>query len=445
MLDFYLTLASYFGLATLLIVGLFFNRHFFLTLFLVKPFIDMTVNVNIIGEFNALEISGVFSALLLLIKYLNKPISYPTFNEIWIWIFIGLQIFSFFLNVSVDTRSIFISTKVYLKMLNSYLIYFMAAIEMFENFKKRVNLIKVIWLTTLAAGVITILVFALGLSNFDTTRGVVRYNGLYNDPGTPSYLSVICLLFCNLYFSITLKKPNHFFKFLKVLTLGVTGVILVITMTKSALVMFLIYVIMWYGIYEKHMFLIIPALAISIYLSFSLSDDLNTRFETEINYVDSGGDADAAKSIGTGRVNRWETLFDVYFNELGPVNQLFGTSKHWMAHNQYIAYLMQVGIVGLTIFLIFLIRFIVKLFTIYHKTHNPSVFAAYTLLIMYVFYAFTVHPFDYTTLLWYLMILLSMINVYDVHQMRLRHQKIKELNESNLLLKKTQLNINNIR
>lgn len=57
----------------------------------------MTVNVNIIGEFNALEISGVFSALLLLIKYLNKPISYPTFNEIWIWIFIGLQIFSFFL------------------------------------------------------------------------------------------------------------------------------------------------------------------------------------------------------------------------------------------------------------------------------------------------------------------------------------------------------------
>ncbi|HQO88236.1 MAG TPA: hypothetical protein PKX84_11330, partial [Bacteroidia bacterium] len=62
-----------------------------------------------------------------------------------------------------------------------------------------------------------------------------------------------------------------------------------------------------------------------------------------------------------------------------------------------------------------------------------------------VFYAFTGHPFDYTTLLWYLMILLSMINVYDVHQMRLRHQKIKELNESNLLLKKTQLNINNIR
>ncbi len=198
MLDFYLTIASYLGLAVIVIVGLFFNRHFFLTLFIVKPFIDMTVNVSVIGDFNALEVSGVFSALILLIKYLNKPIAYPTFNEIWIWIFIGLQLLAFFLNVSADTRSIFISTKVYLKMLNSYLVYFLAAIEIFENFKQRVNLVKIVWLTALFAGLITILVFALGLSNFDTTKGVVRYNGLYNDPGTPSYLSVICLLFCNL-------------------------------------------------------------------------------------------------------------------------------------------------------------------------------------------------------------------------------------------------------
>ncbi len=204
--------------------------------------------------------------------------------------------------------------------------------------------------------------------------------------------------------------------------------------------MFLVYVIMWYGIYERHLFLIVPALLISIYFSFSLSDDLNTRFETEINYVDSGGDAEAAKSMGTGRVNRWETLLDVYFNELGPMNQLFGTSKHWMAHNQYIAYLMQVGIVGLTVFLIFLIRFIVKLYSIYHRTRNPSVYAAFTLLIMYVFYAFTGHPFDYTTLLWYLMILLSMINVYEVHQMRNKQQKLKAITDKNFLLNKTQLN-----
>lgn len=440
MLDFYLTIASYLGLAVIVIVGLFINRHFFLTLFIVKPFIDMTVNVSVIGDFNALEVSGVFSALILLIKYLNKPIAYPTFNEIWIWIFIGLQLLAFFLNVSADTRSIFISTKVYLKMLNSYLVYFLAAIEIFENFKQRVNLVKIVWLTALFAGLITILVFALGLSNFDTTKGVVRYNGLYNDPGTPSYLSVICLLFCNLYFKIAQKKPNHFFQFIRILTLAVTAVILVITMTKSALLMFLVYVIMWYGIYERHLFLIVPALLISIYFSFSLSDDLNTRFETEINYVDSGGDAEAAKSMGTGRVNRWETLLDVYFNELGPMNQLFGTSKHWMAHNQYIAYLMQVGIVGLTVFLIFLIRFIVKLYSIYHRTRNPSVYAAFTLLIMYVFYAFTGHPFDYTTLLWYLMILLSMINVYEVHQMRNKQQKLKAITDKNFLLNKTQLN-----
>lgn len=85
-----------------------------------------------------------------------------------------------------------------------------------------------------------------------------------------------------------------------------------------------------------------------------------------------------------------------------------------MAHNQYLAYLLQVGAIGLIVFLAIIIRFIVRLSTIYHRTGNPSIFAALTLLLMYATYAFTGHPFDYTTLLWYLMILLSMVNVYDI-------------------------------
>lgn len=194
-------------------------------------------------------------------------------------------------------------------------------------------------------------------------------------------------------------------------------------MTKSALIMFLIYVIMWYGIFERRLFLIVPALAISIYISFSLSDDLNTRFETEIDYIDSGGDADVAKSMGTGRVNRWEHLINMYFQEYKPYQQFLGSSRNFIAHNQYLAYLLQVGAIGLTVFLMFIIRFIARLSNIYHRTRNPSIFAALSLLIMYVTYAFTGHPFDYTTLLWYLMILLSMVNVYDVAREKKEHQK----------------------
>ncbi len=302
-----------------------------------------------------------------------------------------------------------------------------------ENFGQRVKYVKIIWLTTLCAGIITIIVYAFGLSNFDTTRGVVRYNGLYNDPGTPSYLSVICLLYCNLYFKISSARHTHFITFLKTATLAVTGVILVITITKSALLMFLVYVIAWYGFYERRLFLIVPAIIISVYLAFSISEDLNTRFETEINFVDSGGDAEAAKSVGTGRVNRWETLIDVYFNDFDWMKKLFGSSKHWMAHNQYLAYLMQIGLVGFTVFMTFLIRFILKLYRIYKKTNNPSIFAAFSMLIMYVFYAFTGHPFDYTTLLWYLMLLLAMVNVYDVSEMRKRFNSQSNIVKNNLL------------
>lgn len=423
MLDFILAIVAYVGLAVLIVAGIFFNRKFLYTLFLVKPFLDMTVNINIINDFNALEISGVFIFLIFVVKYLNKPVFYPTTNEILIWIFLGLQILAFFLNISTDHRAILDSIKTYPRLIGSYLLYFIAAREIMEDYQQRTKLVKAIWLTSLAAGIITILVFALGLSNFDTTRGVVRYNGLYNDPGTPSYLSVICLLYCNMFFSITSKKPNDFLKFLRVLTLVVTTIILVITMTKSALIMFLIYVIMWYGIFERRLFLIVPALAISIYFSFSLSDDLNTRFETEIDYIDSGGDADVAKSMGTGRVNRWEHLINMYFQEYKPYQQFLGSSRNFIAHNQYLAYLLQVGAIGLTVFLMFIIRFIARLSNIYHRTRNPSIFAALSLLIMYVTYAFTGHPFDYTTLLWYLMILLSMVNVYDVAREKKEHQK----------------------
>lgn len=218
MLDFILAIVAYVGLAVLIVAGIFFNRKFLYTLFLVKPFLDMTVNINIINDFNALEISGVFIFLIFVVKYLNKPVFYPTTNEILIWIFLGLQILAFFLNISTDHRAILDSIKTYPRLIGSYLLYFIAAREIMEDYQQRTKLVKAIWLTSLAAGIITILVFALGLSNFDTTRGVVRYNGLYNDPGTPSYLSVICLLYCNMFFSITSKKPNNFLNLLRVLT-----------------------------------------------------------------------------------------------------------------------------------------------------------------------------------------------------------------------------------
>ncbi len=433
MLDLILAIVAYAGLGALVVVGIFFNRNFLYSLFLIKPFLDMTVNINVFAEFNALEISGIFIFIIFFIKYLNKPVYYPTTNEVLIWLFLGLQILAYFLNLSENKSSFFASIKLYPRLIGSYLLYFIAAREIMEDYMSRTKLVKTIWITTLMAGIITILVYVLGLSNFDTTRGVVRYNGLYNDPGTPSYLSVICLLYCNLFFKLYKNKISDFYKVLRWLTYVVTAIILVITMTKSALIMFLTYVIMWHGLFEKRLFLIVPALAITIYLSFSLSDDLNTRFETEINYVDSGGDADAAKAMGTGRVNRWENLLNMYFKEFSLFKQLLGTSKNFIAHNQFLAYLLQVGAIGLTVFLMFITRFLVRLISIYQNTRNPSIFAALTFLVMFLIYAFTGHPFDYTTLLWYLMILLAMVNVYDAASEQKRINNLKEITRKNKL------------
>lgn len=412
-MQFVLTLASIFGLAAIVITGIFFNRHFFYVLFLTKPFIDMTVNETVVGDLNALVLSGAFICIIVFIKYLNKPPSMPVYNEGLIWTFILLQIITFFFAFTTGNKGLFVGVKVFIKLISAYVIYFVAAIEIMQDMQKRNKFFKLIWITTLIAGVITVLIFVLGVSNTDTTKGIVRYNGLYNDPGTPSYLSIVCLLFANLYYETSKEKRNLFYNILYYGTFTVTAILLVITITKSALIMFVLYILLWYGIYKRKLFLIAPTMIISIALSFSMSDDLNTRFANEKNYVDSGGDADAARSVGTGRVNRWETLFDIYFNEYTLMNQLVGSAKNYMAHNQYIAYLMQVGIIGLSIFLLFIFRFVNKLYSIYRLTKNPTVFAALSLLLVYMVYGLTGHPFDYTTLLWYLMILLAIINVYD--------------------------------
>jgi O-antigen ligase len=118
------------------------------------------------------------------------------------------------------------------------------------------------------------------------------------------------------------------------------------------------------------------------------------------------------RSLGTGRVNRWAEVFETYSTELSTLEQLFGTSNAYNAHNQYLAFLMQVGLIGFFLFLLIVFRFILLLWKIYVRYRDSEIFVGLTILVMFLVYGTTGHPFFYTTLLWYLMIPLGMINVY---------------------------------
>ncbi len=423
MLNFVLYGVSIIGILILLWAAIANNKSFFYVLLIVKPFIDLTVNQDLFGSFNGLEVSGLLIFLVVLIKYFKVKDSSYTFNHSLMLLFIGVQLLTHVLAIFSGTQSVLNASKFFLKFLNSYFIYFIAASELMSTFKSRLKFIKISWIICFLVGIVTIIVYATGLSNSDVTRGVTRYNGLYNDPGTPSYLSIIAIMFANLYRDYTKLKNFSLLGVLYYLTWLSTIYILYFTMTKSALLMFVVFMLMWYGWHKAKAYLVLPGMVVGIIVSFSLSASLNTRFETEINYFDSGGDSEAARSVGTGRVNRWENIFQ-YYDSFDFPTKLLGTSRTFNAHNQYIAYLMQCGIIGLTIFIIILGRFMARLTRIYLNTGSPVVFAGLTLLSMYAVYSFTGHPFNYTTLLWYLMLLLGTINVVTVQQ-KLSYNKEK--------------------
>lgn len=412
MLNFVLTLLGSIGVLILCIVAVAKHKKFFYVMLIVKPFIDITVNSTIVGGFNALELSAGLIFLVALFKYISLKGKSYLYNHAFVWFFILLQLLSYLTAFNSGEQTAMAGFKYFLRLFDSYFIYFVAAAELLGSDTTRKDIYRNIWYTTLIMGVITIFIYYSGLSNSDTTRGLVRYNGLYNDPGTPSYLAVISLLFMMLYTEVAPKASTPLSRILIYFTWAVSLFVLYITLTKSAILMFVVFILMWFGIFKRQFIFIVPALVLGGYLSFVNVAGLETRFETEVNFLESA-DSETAKSVGTGRVNRWETLLDEFNNRFDLPTKLLGSSRNYSAHNQYIAYLMQVGIFGLSVFIIFIFRFYKRIIEIYSKNKSPEMFAALTLLSMYCVYSFTGHPFDYTTLLWYLMILLANINVYN--------------------------------
>lgn len=411
MLNDVLTVVGVIGLLCLLIVSVVKPGKFFYVMLLVKPFIDITVNSTIVGGFNALELSAGLIFIMVVIKYFSLKDKSLLYNHFFIWFFILLQLLSYFLALNQGEQTMMWGIKFFFRIFDSYFIYFLAATELLTSANGRLEIYRNVWITTLIMGIITIIIYYTGLSNSDSSKGFVRYNGLYNDPGTPSYLAVISLLYMLLHNEM-IQKKSFFYRSLVYASWAISLFILYITVTKSALVMLIVFILLWFGIFKKQFFFILPALVLGIFLSYVNITGIATRFETEVTFIESG-DSETARSLGTGRVNRWENLLDDFNNKFDLPTKLLGSSKNFTAHNQYLAYLMQVGIFGLTAFLIIIIRFIKRLIEISGKKRNPEIFAALTLLLMYCVYAFTGHPFDYTTLLWYLMILLGNINVYE--------------------------------
>ncbi|GAH41866.1 unnamed protein product [marine sediment metagenome] len=262
----------------------------------------------------------------------------------------------------------------------------------------------------------------MGTFAIDTSQGVERFAGLYNDSLTPSYNAVISLIFGTLYIEILRKQKLMvpvIARIAFVLTLFVTVFILKITITKSGVLMFVVFLMMWIGLYKRKSYVIIPLIIIGGYYIYTISEPVQKRMTAEIEFVKEGTfSMEYARSMGSGRVGTWERVLTYYSQDFDLFQKLFGNARSFGAHNQYIVYLMRAGLVGLTVFLTILLRFYWQLIYLYRKYKQPDIYMTIVLLTIIAVCGLTQHSFDYTTLLWYLMIMLSLINVYTYKSSR---------------------------
>lgn len=401
------------------------SRAFIVVLLAIKPFIDLTWNIRLFSiggaAFNLLYITGfcvfIISGYLYFFQNDNKRI----FNKRVIWLFLGLNLFTSIVAISFYNRPVLRVVSFLLRHFDAYFIYFIGH-KYIENDRDKQRIIGIIWITTFLTSILSTIQYFMGVYAIDITQNVQRFAGFYNDPGTPSYNAVMAIVFGSLYLEICNRQRQLFpviTKIAFILTLLVSSFMLIITITRSAVLMLVVFSVMWVGLYKRKYYLIVPAIIISGYYIYTTSEDVQARMSAEIEFLTADSfSIELARPMGTGRVAVWERLLIYYSQNFDLFQKLFGNTGTFGAHNQYLAYLMQMGIVGLTVFLIMLFRFHMKLIHLYKRYKQPEIYIALTVLCIFSVTALFGHPFLWTTLLWYLMILLSTINLANETEVR---------------------------
>ena len=411
------------GVVFLLVFAMKNMKYFMLLLLAVKPFIDLSWSVELFKlggtVINPLRITGILVFCFAIYLYFVRPTRRRLFNEGAIWLFLILNILTCVIAVLSTNKGVLSSLDNVIRVIDAYLLYliFHRFIQTEMDIRR---IVQTIWISTLLVSIGSIVSYFTGSYEVDVSQQVERFAGLYNDPGTPAYTAVISMMFGSLYLRL-LKSQGRRTPLSVTVALVVTMLVAIflmrITITKSAIVSMFVFVMMWWGVSKKKLIVVIPLVIIVSYYAYTMEEEIRVRTASEVGFVMEGLSSgeftvNAARPIGSGRVYHWEQVLSYYYRRYNTFEKLMGTFQTFSAHNQYIAYLMQLGIIGLTVFIAILARFYGKLISLYRIYRKPELYMAIIVLTVFIVYGMTGHPFYYTTLLWYLMILLSFINVY---------------------------------
>lgn len=403
------------------------EKKFLLVLFLYKPFIDQTVRFSLLRigrtEINLLSLWGVLVFGVTCYIYFGRILSQRRriYAQGLIRTLLAIHLLSATLSAIKGNITPVTMLEMFIRISTPYLFYFIFGLY-FSDREYIQSLFKAIWLGNLSAILFTAALHRIGVGFSDISQNIVRYTGFFADSATLSLAAFSALVFAILFRENKGNPVSQRERILYYLTWGGFAYIFWISLTKATILITIALVLMWYGYFKKRTMIIFPMVLMGVVFFFKESRSAQARFTNEFALVQTIGkeriDLNQFRGVGSGRVGRWVDTIEIYKQDYSDVEKLIGTYLFHKSHNQFIGFLMLIGMIGLMVFLWSTGWLLRGMLIIYRKTRNPIVFMGIIMVTCMLLYGIGYQSFTYSGTLWMSFMLVSPINVVLRHPQR---------------------------
>jgi len=344
------------------------NIILFLTI--VRPIVDMLVNVNISPSVNMGQLWGVL-IIILSILYILQRGSLLMKSSLHIPLLI---LFLFFLVAFMSGEDKLLCLSILLK----YISWSLSFVVLFDIFSRQEyfllferNLPRMGWTVVIIYFAVIAISYQLGGHVVSNMLGHNIYNyrqeTLFKGP-FPHAHAASFVSFCFVVF-IFLRKRDYAWRISDALLVGGFAAIILLTMTRSGMLAALLFFLLTL---RKNKLVVLACSVLLIYLTVSFvgGDVFGVRLFKEYDLISSG--KRGYESLGSGRLGMWKAVL-TFFSDQHALNMLFGSgldadmvaTKMYFyergAHNDFLYLMVATGFLSLLLF-IFILHLIMKLF-----------------------------------------------------------------------------------
>ena len=235
-----------------------------------------------------------------------------------------------------------------------------------------------------------------------------RLDATYHDPGT---LSLVMFTGIILSVFLLVNEKARSIKIIYGLYALLCSIILYFTFSRTLWISITLFLVAFFIFQQKYKILLaVIIIAVSVFTLIPLTQK---RFERELTWIDRGeilSNPTEIQKLGTGRIWLWNDARK-HFLKLDIISKLIGSGGSFGSHNQYIAWLLRNGILGLAVWLFFLYKMGAFLWLKF-KEDSGEPTAGFVFVLFFIVIGVTnifMQPWDNTTFAYFFW---SLIGIY---------------------------------